>query len=871
MTVQASYIDSPNLGGPSSALTPGLLTSRRRYSHRYTQSAPPVVPLPSLSSSSTSISSRIANFSNLTTPISDSYDEYPTGHIVPSVQVATGNGSTLPEVDQQFDIPTPKASPRRSSRIPVLLLNRQKRFTVEPDSGDNLARVCSKSKSTLHSSSAPTNSVRAAVRSRKPTSISDSPIAPHPPLPTILPTLRAINPSRPSPIQCSLSKPTLAISVASPHSLSSHSQHSLVRTSPDAKMDIGRPHSYRRYSPSESSTTVKGSALFQTSCTITHSTSLYSSQFSSSRTSSHLSSPNTDSAETPQSMTLAVPYAPHYIHNHASIANSTLHKPLKPSYAAERMLRSTLARDEAKVSSPSSTAAKHRRHSSATPVKFGNSPESPNATLKPHEQVLRARLERVLLASAHADRRFQEESDDYLTNEREFGDIGRKRSRSRAGSDTSFLGWFWSQGSPGEDGFEEEDDDAVRWTASNGNICLTTCSQSVPLPVPSITPPHIQAFSQTPYFTHFTSPQQPALPVSSSASPLHSPRMRSYTSPVPSSLSAQNSFQSCSHSPRPQHAFSLQTISSCAEEHSTHSANIAESNSQVALGQEQMPTASRMPTPPPTPPPHHIETSSARLESQEGNRRGTLASNRQNPPRRSSELLHTGRHMSTNNAGQRPPLRLTPPTTSASATEAKNRRQSTPVSGFVHAAKSVDRRRSIPTSTGAALDPRYTRDVDNCIRQSPDDRVTQRTAARTQQSSESPKPMHLSSSLPSSSSSSHLQNPHRLSTPATAIPTSPSPPVCPTSSITPFTSTPPSMPPLHSSLFPHPMSSFNAQTASMRCREFDGYVSFAAVAGLEEPNGDDEGSEGREESCAGDGNSAANLGWVGRLFGGYRI
>ncbi|KAJ3792563.1 hypothetical protein GGU11DRAFT_497062 [Lentinula aff. detonsa] len=861
MTVQASYVDSPNLGGPGSALTPGLSTSRRRYSHRYTQSAPPVVPLPSLSSSSTSISSRIANLSNLTTPISDSYDEYISGHIVPSVQVATGNGSTLPEVDQQFDIPTPKPSPRRSSRIPVLLLNRPKRFTVQTDSGDNLARVCSKSNSTLHSSSAPTNSVRVAFGSRKPTSISDSPIAPHSPLPTILPTLRALNSS---PIQCSLSKPTLAISVASPHSLSSHSQHSFVRTSPDAKMDIGRPHSYRRYSPSESGTTVKGSALFQTSCTITHSTSLYSSQFSSSRTSSYPSSPNTDSAETPQSMTLAVAYAPHYIHNPASTADSTLHKPLKPSFAAERMLRSTLARDEAKVSSSSSTAAKHRRHSSATPVKFGNSPESPNATLKPHEQVLRARLERVLLASAHADR-----ADDYLKNAREFGDIGRKRSRSRAGSDTSFLGWFWSQGSPGEDGFEEEeeddDDDEVRWTVSNGNICLTTCSQSVPLPVPSIAPPHIQAFSQTPYFTHFTFPQQPALPGSSSASP----RKRSYTSPVPSSLSAQNSFQGCSQSPRPQHADSLQTISSCAEEHSTHSVNMAESKSQVASRQEQMPTAvSRMPTPPPTPPPYHIETSGARLES----RRGTLAlNNGQNSPRRSFELLHTGRHMAINNAGQRPSLRLTPATTSASATEAKNRRQSTPVSGYVHAAESLDRRRSIPTSTGAALDPRYARDVDNCIRQSSDDRVTERTAAGTQHSNESPKPMHLSSSLPSSSSPSPSQNRHRLSTPATAIPTSPSPPVCPTSSVTPFTSTSPSMAPLHPSLFPHPMSSFNAQTASMRCREFDGYVSFAAVAGLEEPNGDDDGSEGREEICAGDGNSAANLGWVGRLFGGYRI
>ncbi|KAJ3782743.1 hypothetical protein GGU10DRAFT_362953 [Lentinula aff. detonsa] len=848
MTVQASYVDSPNLGGPGSALTPGLLTSRRRYSHRYTQSAPPVVPLPSLSSSSTSISSRIANLSNLTTPISDSYDEYITSHIVPSVEVATANGSTLPEVDQQFDIPTPKPSPRRSSRIPVLLLNRPKRFTVQTDSGDNLARVCSKSNSTLHSSSAPTNSVRVAFGSRKPTSISDSPIAPHSPLPTILPTLRALNSS---PIQCSLSKPTLAISVASPHSLSSHSQHSFVRTSPDAKMDIGRPHSYRRYSPSESGTTVKGSALFQTSCTITHSTSLYSSQFSSSRTSSYPSSPNTDSAETPQGMTLAVPYAPHYIHNPASTADSTLHKPLKPSFAAERMLRSTLARDEAKVSSSSSTAAKHRRHSSATPVKFGNSPESPNATLKPHEQVLRARLERVLLASAHADRQFQEEGDDYLKTAREFGDIGRKRFRSRAGSDTSFLGWFWSQGSPGEDGFEEDEDDV-----------------SVPLPVPSIAPPHIQAFSQTPYFTHFTSPQQPALPASSPASPLHSPRMRSYTSPVTSSLSAQHTFQSCSHSPRPQHADSLQTISSCAEEHSTHSVNMAESKSQVAPRQEQMPIASRMPTPPPTPPPHHIETSSARLESQEGNRRGTLASSvRQSSPRRSPELLHTGRHMAINNAGQRPPLRLTPATTSASATEAKNRRQSTPASGYVHAAKSLDRRRSIPTSTGAALDPRYARDVDNCIRQSSDDRVTERTAVRTQHSNESPKPVHLSSSLPSSSSPSPSQNRHRLSTPATAIPTSPSPPVCPTSSVTPFISTSPSMAPLHPSLFPHPMSSFNAQTASMRCREFDGYVSFAAVAGLEEPNGDDEGSEGREESCAGDGNSAANLGWVGRLFG----
>jgi len=56
----------------------------------------------------------------------------------------------------------------------------------------------------------------------------------------------------------------------------------------------------------------------------------------------------------------------------------------------------------------------------------------------------------------------------------------------------------------------------------------------------------------------------------------------------------------------------------------------------------------------------------------------------------------------------------------------------------------------------------------------------------------------------------------------------------------------------------------------MQCRQIDGYVSFAAVAGLKEP-GIQDGSVGAggggEEDGNGVGEQRAGAGWVGRLFG----
>ncbi|GAW02629.1 hypothetical protein LENED_004294 [Lentinula edodes] len=211
------------------------------------------------------------------------------------------------------------------------------------------------------------------------------------------------------------------------------------------------------------------------------------------------------------------------------------------------MLRSTLARDET-----NSISEKRRRHSSATPtLVVGNSglEESSPTTLKPHEKILRARLERVLLANVQADGTSLYGVDDVRrvrASSIEAVDMGRRRSRPRAGSDTGMLGWFWSKGSTVDDEYEDGGDEAI------------------PLPVPPIACPHVQAFSQTSHFARFTSPQQPALPSSPSASSPQNPsRMRSHTSPVPSNF--HNAFQSSSQSPRPRHAFSLETVPSVGE------------------------------------------------------------------------------------------------------------------------------------------------------------------------------------------------------------------------------------------------------------------------------------------------------------------
>ncbi|KAJ4488974.1 hypothetical protein C8J55DRAFT_318594 [Lentinula edodes] len=646
MTARASYVDYPRpiIGSPGSS----ALVSGKRFSHRYTQSAPSaLLPLPSLSSSLTSISSAIANSSTLTTPTCDTYDEYiassssVTLNILSSI---TGSGSTTPEVDQEFDVPTPKASPRASSRIPVpvLLVNRTRRYTAPTESevatvdrGPSYSDLGFTQRSQNLRKSNPSfipissNSVRSALGSKKLASKSTlrSPSA------TVLShRRRTFSPatSRPNPSQPSQPKPTLAISfVSSPDPCPSQSLPAMV----SSKTDVDRLYSHRRYSSSEIGKAMDSTArkcYGVASC----STSLCSPQTGSYRTSSSSSSHVPGSqAETMSGkrMTPGARHTTHGMHNNIihkpgfSSSQTLLHNPSNSSRAAERMLRSTLARDET-----NSISEKRRRHSSATPtLVVGNSglEESSPTTLKPHEKILRARLERVLLANVQADGTSLYGVDDgrrVRASSTESVNMGRRRSRSRAGSDTGMLGWFWSKGSTIDDEYEDGGDEAI------------------PLPVPPIACPHVQAFSQTSHFARFASPQQPALPSSPSASSPRNPsRMRSHTSPVSSNF--HNAFQSSSQSPRPRHAFSLETVPSVGEmsvEEMESDADIqpditktettrANGNTLRGVTQSlnQAQKTPRMPTPPPTPPPRRLETSGIRSTGQTPSVSGSSASN----------------------------------------------------------------------------------------------------------------------------------------------------------------------------------------------------------------------------------------------------
>ncbi|KAJ4490981.1 hypothetical protein J3R30DRAFT_3427774 [Lentinula aciculospora] len=855
MTAQASYVDNTSLVCSGSGSTPGLAI-RRRFTHRYTQSAPSALPLPSLSSS---LTSRTANSSTLTTPTSDSYDMFTPSDIVPSLKIAT---SATSKVDHDFDIPTPKASPRTRSRIPVLLANRKRRSTAPTSSETTLDRVRYYSKfgqqrprgmHRLDSSAIPV-----LVRGLKESTINSDSVIPSLPFATVFSSQRRdLSPVRsPSPSQPSRSKPTMAVSFISPDSPSSST---ISKANSDVKMDIGRPHSHRKHLPSKPSVASdsalqKGSGV--ASCSRSYSTSLCCSpQLTSLRTSSSSTlSPNTGFAETFERVTLVARHASHGIHNAAfGQTYTSFHNPYDSSRAAERMLRSTLARDEAKVSNLSSATEKRRRHSLATGVESTN-------TLKPHEQVLRARLERVLKANTQADGREGELPKTTSRNPASTESVGSRRSRSRAGSDTTLLGWFWNKGSTSGDEYEDD--------------------ETIALPVPPIACPHIQAFSQTPYLTRFSSPRQPALPTSSSASPPKPRRMRSHTSPVPSDSSVHSTFQSTSDSPHPPHALPLGPVPTVgAEVEAKAQGHVRVTGSSVqtsrATGPIQLQKTLRMPTPPPTPPPRSADITG---ESQSYiTSSGSFAiPNRQSRSRRSTEPVHMGHHLHPKytSTASNPAIHSSTPATLS--TEAKSRRKSTPVAGSLQTVKSTDRRRSIPTSTGAVPEPsrfsprnvHLSGQLGSVQRDSP---TAKPTAVRTQHSRSSTMSEQLPSSLPSPS---YLQNRHRLSTssngpllPSLTDPTfHTTPPISSSSSPSSPSPTSPSLPPFHTS--PCTTSAFNAHTASMRCRQIDGYVSFAAVAGLEEPHGDDDGVDGREGTGDdGDGSSAANLGWVGRLFG----
>ncbi|KAJ3853628.1 hypothetical protein EV368DRAFT_81388 [Lentinula lateritia] len=907
MTARASYvdyprpiIDSPGSGGEfvvccQHELVPPLV-SGKRFSHRYTQSAPSaLLPLPSLSSSLTSISSAIANSSTLTTPTCDTYDEYIASVAVNIVSI-TGSGSTTPEVDQEFDVPTPKASPRASSRIPVpvLLVNRTRRYTAPTESqvatldhGTSYSDLTLTQRSQNLRKSNPSfipissNPVRGAVRSKK---LASNSTLPSSSVTVLSHRRRTLSSSRPNPSQPSQPKPTLAISfVSSPDPCPSQSLPAMV----SSKTDVDRLYSHRRYSSSTKIGKSLDPAARKCYSVASCSKSLCSPQTGSYRTSSSSSSLVSGSAAETMSGKRMTPGARHTtthgIHNtiHKSGFNSSqtlLHNPRNSSRAAARMLRSTLARDETNSSLSVSLSEKRRRHSSAAPtLAVGNDglESSPPTTLKPHEKILRARLERVLLANVQADGASLYGVDDgsrVRASSTESADIGRKRSRSRAGSDTGMLGWFWSKGSTIDDEYEDGGDEAI------------------PLPVPPIACPHIQAFSQTPHFTRFTSPQQPALPSSPSASSQNPSRMRSHTSPV--SSNSHNAFQSSSQSPRPRHAFSLETVPSVGEmsvEETEVDADVlphtAKSDTTRANGhtsrgviqsQNQVQKTLRMPTPPPTPPPRRPETSGIRSIGLIPSVLGSSASNtRQNRTRQSTEPTHTSQQMPQQSAlttAIRPPSRSsTPVTASTLSAEAKSRRKSTPVSSSIQAVKNPERRRSIPASTGAGPDPRcHPQNVISSAGhldfvQCDHHLVVQKPDARAQHVRQSTMPVNLSSSLPSPSSASYSQTRHRHSTstsnplPHTSTATVPHP-----SSV--FTPSPTSPSPPSSSVPPSPSttSSFNAHTASMRCRQIDGYVSFAAVAGLEEPHGDDEYADGPEGLA---GRSSSDRGWVGRLLG----
>ncbi|KAE9395194.1 hypothetical protein BT96DRAFT_923019 [Gymnopus androsaceus JB14] len=684
-----------------SALGSASTLTRKRFSHRYTQSTPTT-----LSAYSLPLPSPTLTLSSRST--------------IPRAQT--------PEIDSEFDIPTPKPklSPSATSRIPIRIRT--------PGLREIVTRPRSYSHSTITQSSAD-RSIKTGTAdflTRKHSSAAKK----------SLPRSRA----------------TLALSLESPSGTTT--QIGLSRN-----LDLNRwyPNQkvHRGSGASGAASGLNGIGMSCASSSLQHHG--YSDEYPYAKATSLPAQParlpyltyspvdSTLSLPLPsQAMTTRNPTdrsAKPTIPTHLS---TPTHAKLRLASASpsEKILRSALVRDEQHFTDPTLPSSRnhHRRHSSAA------QPLPHIAPLKPHEQVLRARLERVLVSADDSEK------------------TRNQRGRARAGSDTSLLGWLWSK----DEEYEQDSDDEV-----------------FELPLPSTAPPHIQAFSES------QAPTKSSLRTS--------PCLRAHTHTQQSSFS---DFGFQSHSPRPRHAFSLTTVPSVGE---LAMADISDTSKSSAV---------KMPTPPPTPPPR----------SRSGSRTGFLS--KASPSRRAPSINESpgqGKKHSITTPGSLP---RSPGADYTRSSRARSRTQPPePTSASRNGSPHTDvaLRRSSPSSFPS---------INSNLQQRPT--LTSSSSPRT------PRTQYSPSSFPTSAS-------------LTLLPSSP---------MDTFKSSSSSAPPSPSATkgtrqndSSISASRFNAQTASKQCRQIDGYVSFAAVAGLEEPGVQDATDENDASGHRG------NAGWVGRLFG----
>ncbi|KIK63551.1 hypothetical protein GYMLUDRAFT_241479 [Collybiopsis luxurians FD-317 M1] len=782
---------------PSPSLIP------RRISHRHSHSTPIVFPLalptPALDLSTTSSSRTSSTQSTLATPVNSVFNDI----------------SLVADETEEEDIDndnTPTPSPKTKARLP---------------GASSTARL--RSPSNL----SPTTT-RAGLRSTAPVRSGQSSIPSSPALFRRLSISRAIG-NRPGP-----SSPTLAMSFFPDNSRESHSPRvdgvSLISPPPMSSFSLpGSPSHQTTMPPNEeqkdtryltrSEYLLRSALLKDQSQSQNPSSPTFSSNASNSnprrahqRRHSHAASIDLPRRSLDNNMHLSsAPSSPSILPNRPSASPQQIRtRPASPMHTKSAPITHSNLSPRQQPLDPNPHL---RSQSYSHALNHLPSTAGVRLPLTPHEEVLRARLEKVLSAGAangnawtpyhkRSDRSGSLSSDD--SREREEYDnskdflqwkqkMEKKRKRASApasglGYGAGLFGWLWKPSDDQEQSDEEDEarqlQSQVEATTSHSNANSPRTLRTRNLPNPSASPlrpsspyrnPSSPHRASSPHMSPYRGRDSARSPTPHGSPHMTPSRLRAHTQPLPASPGRSPYGQGFQYSPKPKHAFSLGTVS----------------NVDLDL-QRGEGTSGRMLTPPPTPP-------------------------------RESVLLGEG-----GTTGQvDSPVDLTNSTSTAEFEVATG-------SALTRNSSSASRgRRGLGIGrpgTGTRMR----------MGSEEDDLASSASVSESHETSEGPA---ITVHPLSSSDGDHTDEDHVVSLQRPAL-----------SLLSPPFSSPTSA---------SSTASFNARTASLQCREIDGYVSFASVEGLGEPPasalptgddansmvGDNEEEEGRKR------------GWVGRLFG----
>ncbi|KAH7869762.1 uncharacterized protein C8R40DRAFT_1176469 [Lentinula edodes] len=743
--------------------TASLGIPRKRISHRHSRSTPTVLPIPALSFSSTSSSRTSATESTLATPVNSVFN----GNI-PQIHMSDIADNSDDEEDN-LDTPTPTPSPKARARSPARI---RSATTVLAGQSPSILRQLSLSRSEFFS-----RSLTPPPRAKPSLAMS----------PEIHPRVDSVSAGR-----VTAPKPRRASQLTSPMSLTSFS----LPASPLHQTTM-LPSSIQQRPLSRSEHLLRSALLKDEFAQGSSTSTLNAPVKHPSKTHRRRHSHATVSADSPlDHSSYPLP---------AGIAVVT--SPLSPSGRNTPTPRprpvSPVHTKSAPVTHTMQTRLNPRSQSYAHALNEASSTTSTRLPLTPHEQVLRARLERVLSAGSVA----LPDSYQYGSATRSTGssssadddslwhvsghdlsgeDYGysadlrqlrlkraeRKKHRASAPANGSgFLGWLWRS----TESDEEETPNPLFAPLATG-YRQTLQFQDVPdeRRNPSIpNSPRTPRMNTSSNSNALNAPSLPYHTTSPQLSPSPS-RLRSHTQPLPSSPNRSPYGQGYTYSPKPKHAFSLGSMPSVARDIS----NVATSSGNGGL--TGINGKGRMLTPPPT------------------------------PPRDESVLFAEGLGQTDS------PVNLSHDEHEPGSSEENTNLEASLIGrGNSFTGKSGRGQRSLGLG---------------------------RPSAKSSEDSVSSTASSLAEAIPSVSVGVDSSNATDSNDSAL------SPLLSPTSALS-------------------TTSSFNARTASLQCREIDGYISFASIEGLGEPPVSalptDSGDRG---SMDGDEQESQKKGLFGRLF-----